>query len=167
MKRPSATVIAVVSGIGLLVITEMIVWWPDPPKKKSEEVPAPPPSEPAPTAQATVVEPPPPPSPAPTPIAPPARPGRDIPKLQADESEDDPGKSPTTLGSPQGGMGEKRRLEGCSGKHCGEPCIIRCDPQPDGRCATGTQPGACTVSGECGTTVPAVCPTEGAGEPPR
>jgi len=148
MKRPSATVIAVVSGIGLLIITEVIVWWPDPPKKKSEEEPAPPPPEPAPTAQA-VVEPPPPPSPAPTPIASPARPGRDIPKLQADESED------------------TRRLEGCSGKRCGEPCVLHCDPQLDGRCATGTLPGACTMNGECSTTMPAVCPTEGAAESPR
>jgi hypothetical protein len=143
MKRPSVTVIAVVGGIALFFITEVIVWWPDPPKKKSDD---PAPQEPPPTAQAAVVEPPPP-SPAPTPNAAPARPGLDIPQLQADESD------------------EIRRLEGCSDKHCGDPCIVRCDPQQDGRCATGKRPGACTVSGECSTTLPAVCPAEGTGEP--
>jgi hypothetical protein len=137
MKRPSGLTLGIIAGIVAFVVLEVIVWWPDAPKKKADE-PAP---EPAPTFAPKPVEAPPPvASPAPPPSTAPAREGRAIHELRANEND------------------ELRRLEGCSDKHCGDPCILRCDPNEDGRCVDGKRPGACTVDGICSTTLPAVCP---------
>jgi len=126
-----------------LIVTEVIVWWPDPPRKKTDE------RSPAREVliEPIVAEPPPPPPPAesvapdPDPVAPPpGRPGRDIPALAADPSD------------------EIRQLEGCRGKRCGDPCVLHCDDPSDGRCVNGIRPGACTVDGECSYVLPAICP---------
>jgi hypothetical protein len=140
MKRPSGLALGVIAGIVALVVTEVIVWWPDAPKKRSEE----PPPAPTPVAIPNVPEP----VLVPTmiPSAPPVHSALTIRQLKANEND------------------EIRRLEGCSDKHCGDPCIFRCDPNEDGRCTGGMRPGACTVDGVCSTTLPAVCPTPG--EPP-
>jgi hypothetical protein len=113
MKRPSATVIAVVNGIALFLITEVIVWWPDPPKKKSDD-PAPP--EPPLTVQPAVVELPPP-SPAPTPSAAPARPG--------------------LTSQPQADFAPDEIRGGCAATAPRDPCIVCCNRTG---CATGKGP---------------------------
>jgi len=140
MKRPSGLALGVLAVIVAFIVTEAYFWWPRP--KKSEEAP----SEPAPIAVATAVPPSPAPPPPSLPSAEPPRSGRTIRQLQANEGD------------------ELRRLEGCSDKHCGDPCVFRCDATQDGRCVDGRRPGACTVDGECSTTLPAVCP--GPGETP-
>jgi hypothetical protein len=136
MKRPSRTAVVLVGAFVAFIVVEVIVWWPDASKKRSED---PQRREPPPQLAATL-EPPSPvvPSASSPPSAPPPRPGRTIPQLRADESD------------------EVRRLEGCSDKHCGDPCIFRCDLN-DGRCVDGKRPGACTLEGVCSTTLPAVC----------
>jgi hypothetical protein len=144
MKRPSGTVIAVVGAIVALIVIEVIVWWPDPPKKKSDE----PPSEPLPAAVKTVEQAPPPPAPAPTPSAAPVRSGRDIQQLKTSERD------------------ELRRLEGCSDKKCGDPCVYRCEPGSDPRCVDGLRPGACAADGQCNYMLPAICPQGDADEIP-
>jgi hypothetical protein len=140
MKRPSGLAIGVIAGIVALVVTEVIVWWPETPKKRAEEPP-----QPMPVAVPQAAAPAPPPPSLPT--AELAHPGRTVRPLQANEHD------------------ELRRLEGCADKHCGDPCIFRCDPGQDGRCVDGRRPGACTVDGECSTTLPAVCPTPGESPP--
>jgi hypothetical protein len=140
MKRPSGLTLGIIAGIVALVVTEVIVWWPDAPKKLSEEPPPP-----APVAAPTPIVP----LPAPPSVAsaPAARPGRTIPQLKASEAD------------------ELRRLEGCGDKKCGDPCIFRCDSKDDGRCVDGRRPGACSLDGECSTTLPAVCPVPGESPP--
>jgi hypothetical protein len=78
-----------------------------------------------------------------------ARSGRDIPQLKTSERD------------------ELRRLEGCSDKRCGDPCVYRCEPGSDPRCIDGLRPGACAADGQCNYVLPAVCPPpDDAGEPP-
>jgi hypothetical protein len=137
MKRPSGLVLGILGGFVAFVVLEVIVWWPDAPKKRADE-PAP---EPVPTVAPKPLETPPPAAaPAALPNVAPAREGRTVHELKANEND------------------EVRRLEGCSDKHCGDPCIFRCDPNEDGRCVDGKRPGACTVDNVCSTTLPAVCP---------
>jgi hypothetical protein len=135
MKRPSRTAVVLVGAFVAFIVVEVIVWWPEASKKRSED-----PQRREQPQFAATPEPPPPvvPSASSPPNAPPPRPGRTVPQLRADESD------------------EIRRLEGCSDKHCGDPCIFRCDLN-DGRCVDGKRPGACTLDGACSTTLPAVC----------
>jgi hypothetical protein len=136
MRRPSGLVLGILGVIVAFIGFEAVMWWPEASKKKPDEpepaffaAPAPPPAEvPSVVAPAPVLKP------------PPVREGRSIPQLHENEND------------------ELRRLEGCGDKHCGDPCILRCDPNEDGRCVEGRRPGACTVDGICGTTLPAVCP---------
>jgi hypothetical protein len=142
MKRPPGLALGVIAVILGFIVFEVIAWWPDAPKKRTQEVASEPAPPPPPTAEPA-------PAPAPPPtlasVAPP-RSGRTIPQLHANEGD------------------ELRRLVGCSDKKCGESCLVRCDPSQDGRCINGTMAGACNASGECSTTLPAVCP--GPGESP-
>jgi hypothetical protein len=140
MKRPSGLALGVLAAIAAFIVVELYFWWPEKPKKQAESDPEPTPvgAPPLPTA---------PPAPLALASAGSARPGRTIQQLQANESD------------------ELRRLEGCSDKKCGDPCLLRCDPNEDGRCKNGRRPGACTVNGECSTTMPAVCPS-GQGDVP-
>jgi len=153
VQRPSRFVIGIATAIFALIVTEVIVWWPDPPRKKPDDpseargiAVEPPPPEPLPP-EPPPPEPPPPESATPTVVAPPpARPGRDIPALIVNPREEIP---------PQ----PQQPVEGCRGKRCGDPCLMRCDNPSDGRCVNGMRPGACGQDDECSSVMPAICPT--------
>jgi hypothetical protein len=136
MKRPSGLVLGVLGAITAFILVELYFWWPAISKKREE-----PAAEPAVAAEAPAPTFAPPSEPTVAAAAPAARPGRTIQELHSNESD------------------ELRRLEGCSDKKCGDPCIFRCNESEDGRCKNGRRPGACTVTGECSTTLPAVCPS--------
>src|SRR5262245_22800198 len=107
MKRPSGLALGILGGIVAFIAFETFMWWPRASEKKPDErEPSPPPT----LAPAPIEAPPPVATPAPSPNAAPAREGRTIHQLQATEAD------------------EVRRLEGCGDKHCGDPCIFRCDP---------------------------------------
>jgi hypothetical protein len=139
MNRPSRTVIALFVVLLAFIVIEVVVWWPEAPKPKrqAEETPARDEPQREPAAKL----------PLPIPTAPTQTPsasrGRTVPQIRIDETAE-----------------EIRQLQTCRGKHCGDPCVLRCDPS-DGQCTPqGIRPGACASNGECNYMMPAICPAD-------